>query len=84
MKFAFGADAEQLDTMQMIQEMKKMSILNEKLLVAQMSLLTDFGCDTQTAVEYCRHKLKHGKTHEINAEKVNAGFPWAQQKSESM
>ena len=54
----------------MIQEMKRMSIINEKLLVAQMSLLMDDTCDTKTAVEYCRNKLKNGKTYRINAEKV--------------
>ncbi|CAF0822456.1 unnamed protein product [Adineta ricciae] len=61
---------DQLDTLQMIQEMKRMSIINEKLLVAQMSLLMDDTCDTKTAVEYCRNKLKNGKTYRINAEKV--------------
>ncbi|UJR08506.1 hypothetical protein I4U23_012772 [Adineta vaga] len=63
-------ECEQLDTLQMIQEMKRMSIINEKLLVAQMSLLMDNNCDTQIAVEYCRNKLKDGKKYQIKAEKV--------------
>lgn len=58
----------------MIQEMKRMSIINEKLLVAQMSLLMDDTCDTKTAVEYCRNKLKNGKNYQINAEKVLKQF----------
>ena len=59
---------------QMIQEMEKMSILNEKLLVAQMSLLTDDDCNTQMAVEYCKNKLKDAKKYQINAEKVSFFF----------
>ncbi|CAF0978880.1 unnamed protein product [Adineta steineri] len=61
---------EQLETLQMIREMEKISILNEKLLVAQMSLLMDDDCTTQMAVEYCRNRLKDAKNYEIKAEKI--------------
>ena len=40
----------------MIQEMEKMSLRNERLLVAQMSLLMDDDCNTQMAIEYCSIK----------------------------
>ncbi|CAF1535472.1 unnamed protein product, partial [Adineta steineri] len=60
---------EQLETLQMIREMEKISILNEKLLVAQMSLLMDDDCTAQMAVEYCRNRLKDAKNYEIKAEK---------------
>ncbi|CAF3912513.1 unnamed protein product [Adineta steineri] len=54
----------------MIREMEKISILNEKLLVAQMSLLMDDDCTTQMAIEYCRNRLKDAKNYEIKAEKI--------------
>ncbi|CAF4776586.1 unnamed protein product, partial [Rotaria magnacalcarata] len=46
-------DVEQLETHHMMQEMEKMSITNEKLLIAQMSLLVDDDCNTPMAVEFC-------------------------------
>ncbi len=54
----------------MIQEMEKMSLLNEKLLIAQMSLLMDDDCNSQMAVEYCSTKLKNLDNHQIKAKKV--------------
>ncbi len=54
----------------MIQEMEKMSLLNEKLLIAQMSLLMDDDCNTQMAVEYCSKKLKNSENYQIKAKKV--------------
>lgn len=54
----------------MIKEMEKMSLLNEKLLVAQMSLLMDDDCNTQMAVQYCTHKLQNSEKHQIKAKKV--------------
>jgi hypothetical protein len=61
---------EQLETHQMIQEMEKMSLLNEKLLISQMSLLMDDDCNTQMAIEYCSHKLKNPDKYQIKAKKV--------------
>jgi hypothetical protein len=54
----------------MIQEMEKMSLLNEKLLISQMSLLMDDDSNTQMAVEYCLNKLKNFEKHQIKAKKV--------------
>jgi hypothetical protein len=54
----------------MIQQMEKMSVLNEKLLVAQMSLLMDDDCNTQMAIEYCSHKLQNAEKYQIKAKKV--------------
>jgi len=54
----------------MIQEMEKMSLLNEKLLIAQMSLLMNDDCNTQMAVEYCSKKLKNSENYQIKAKKV--------------
>jgi hypothetical protein len=54
----------------MIQEMEKMSLLNEKLLIAQMSLLMDDDCSTQMAVEYCSKKSKNSEKYQIKAKKV--------------
>ena len=54
----------------MIQDMEKMSMINEKLLIAQMSLLMDDDCNTQMAVEYCSHKLKNKEKYQIKAKKV--------------
>jgi hypothetical protein len=54
----------------MIQEMEKMSLINEKLLIAQMSLLMDDDCNTQMAIEYCLAKRKNLEKHSIKAKKV--------------
>jgi hypothetical protein len=54
----------------MIEEMEKMSLVNEKLLIAQMSLLMDDDCNTQMAVEYCSAKLKNSEQRSIKAKKV--------------
>jgi len=61
---------EQLETHQMIQEMEKMSLLNEKLLIAQMSLLMDDDCNTQMAIQYCSTKLKNSENYQIKAKKI--------------
>lgn len=66
---------DQLETHQMIQEMEKMSLLNEKLLIAQMSLLMDDESNTQMAVQYCSHKLKDSANYQIKAKKVSFFFP---------
>ncbi|CAF1318470.1 unnamed protein product, partial [Rotaria sordida] len=63
-------DIEQLETHQMIKDMEKMSISNEKLLIAQMSLLMDDDCNTQMAIEYCTHKLKNSENYQIKAKKI--------------
>jgi len=55
----------------MIQDMQKMSIVNEKLLIAQMSLLMGDDCNTHMAVEYCKNKLKDAHKYQIKAEKVS-------------
>jgi len=54
----------------MIEEMEKMSLVNERLLIAQMSLLMDDDCNTQMAVEYCSAKLKNSEQRSIKAKKV--------------
>ncbi|CAF0861475.1 unnamed protein product [Rotaria sp. Silwood1] len=63
-------DIEQLETHQMIKDMEKISISNEKLLIAQMSLLMDDDCNTQMAIEYCTHKLKNPENYQIKAKKI--------------
>lgn len=59
-----------LDTQQLIQDMQKMSIINEKILIAQMSLLMDDDCNTQMAIEYCSHKINEPEKHHMKAKKV--------------
>lgn len=61
---------EELETHQMIQEMEKMSLRNERLLIAQMSLLMDDDCNTQMAVEYCSMKQQSSEKRPIKAKKV--------------
>lgn len=61
---------EQLETHQMIQEMEKISLLNEKLLITQMSLLMDDDCNTQMAVEYCSLKQTTHSNRSIKAKKI--------------
>ncbi|CAF3396990.1 unnamed protein product [Rotaria socialis] len=63
-------DIEELETHQMVQEMEKMSITNEKLLIAQMSLLVGDDCNTPMAIEFCRHKLRNPGEYEIKAKKI--------------
>ena len=50
--------------------MEKLSATNEKLLIAQISLLTDDDCNTNMAVEYCSNKLKNPEKYRIKAKKV--------------
>ena len=54
----------------MIQEMEKISLTNEKLLITQMSLLVEDDSNTQMAVEYCNLKLKTSEKCTIKAKKV--------------
>lgn len=61
---------EVLETEQIIRQMEQMSTVNEKLLLAQMSLLTNEDCSPQTAVEFSSHKLKHADSHQIKANRV--------------
>ena len=87
----------ELETQQMIQQMEKMSVINEKLLIAQMSLLADDDCNTQMAVEFCSQKLKHPDQFQIKAKKISndaasialyqstsAGFQSGNQKNETL
>lgn len=60
----------EVDTQQLIKDMERMSVINEKLLIAQMSLLTDDDCNVQMAIEYCSQKLKHPDQLQIKAKKV--------------
>lgn len=58
----------------MIRDLEKLSLKNEKLLVAQMSLLMDDDCNTQMAVEFCKNKLKNADKYHIKAKKVHSLF----------
>ena len=77
--------------------MEKMSVINEKLLIAQMSLLADDDCNTQMAVEYCSQKFKYADQYQIKAKKItsdaasialyqstSASFPSGNQKNETL
>lgn len=54
----------------MIQEMEKLSIVNEKLLIAQMSLLMDDDCNSQMAIQFATYKLKSSRKPIIKAKKI--------------
>lgn len=87
----------EFETQQMIQQMEKMSMINEKLLIAQMSLLAGDDCNSQMAVEFCTQKLKHSDQFQIKAKKISndaasialyqsssASFPSGNQKNETL
>lgn len=46
-------------------------MINEKMLIAQMSLLMNDDSNTQMAVEYTRYKLKQPDHYRIKAKKIS-------------
>ena len=62
---------DELDTHELIQGLEQMSMINEKMLIAQMSLLMNDDCNSQMAVEYSRYKLKQASQYRIKAKKIS-------------
>jgi hypothetical protein len=64
------SDEQQLDTHQLLQDLEKMTLTNEKLFVSQMSLMINDDCNSQMAIEYCSSKLSSTDQYQIEAKKV--------------